>query len=119
MKPVTNYKNQDIRNFPYDFNEFSIRTEKFRYSVYIDGSEELYDHRKDPEEWTNLAFDPQYSNIKRRLRKHIPENPAPLTPTSMKLMPHHYPPFRSKQEYFDWLNHGKDNKYLIEKYWTH
>jgi arylsulfatase A-like enzyme len=103
----------------YDFSEFSIRTEKFRYSVYIDGSEELYDHTKDPEEWTNLANSPKYTRIKRQLKEHIPENPAPLIQTSLKLMPHHFPPFRTRQEYFDWLNHGKDNKYLIEKYWKH
>ena len=103
----------------YDFNEFSVRTERFRYSVYIDGSEELYDHTEDPNEWTNLATNPQYAKTKKRLRKHIPENPTLLAPTSMKLMPHHCPPFRSEQEYLDWLNHGKDNKYLIDKYWTH
>jgi len=50
----------------YDFGEFSIRTERFRYSVYIDGSEELYDHRRDPEEWINLATDPEYARVKRR-----------------------------------------------------
>ncbi|MHC4435674.1 MAG: sulfatase-like hydrolase/transferase, partial [Planctomycetota bacterium] len=103
----------------YDFGEFSIRTEKFRYSTYIDGSEELYDHTKDTEEWTNLADDPKYDVVKRRLRRHIPRDPAPLAPTSMKLMPHHCPPFRSREEYFDWLNHGKDYRYLIDKYWPH
>jgi len=51
-----------------DFSEFSIRTEKWRYTVYIDGSEELYDHVKDPEEWTNLAEDTQYEGIKQDLR---------------------------------------------------
>jgi arylsulfatase A-like enzyme len=103
----------------YDFGEFSIRTERFRYSTYIDGSEELYDHVGDPEEWTNLADDPKYEAVKRRIRRHIPKSPAPLAPTSMKLMPHHCPPFRSKEEYFDWLNNGKDYGYLIEKYWPH
>ena len=103
----------------YDFGEFSIRTERFRYSVYIDGSEELYDHSKDSEEWTNLADDPEYERTKRRLRRHIPKQPARLAPTSMKLMPHHCPPFRSREEYSDWLNHDKDYRYLIEKYWPH
>ena len=100
-----------------DFSEFSIRTEKWRYTVYIDGSEELYDHVKDPEEWTNLAEDMQYEGIKQDLRRHIPANPAPLVKTSVKLKPHHTPPFKSKAEYVDWLEHGKDTKYLIEKYW--
>ncbi|UCE47764.1 MAG: sulfatase-like hydrolase/transferase, partial [Phycisphaerales bacterium] len=103
----------------YDFGEFSIRTENFRYSIYIDGSEELYDHTGDPEEWTNLADDPKYAAVKRQLQRHIPKSPAPLAPTSMKLMPHHCPPFRSGREYLDWLNHGKDYGYLIEKYWPH
>ncbi len=101
----------------YDFNEFSIRTERWRYTRYIDGSEELYDHTKDPEEWTNLAQDAEYDSIKQDLRQHIPSNPAPLVKTSLKLQSHHIPPFKSKAEYMDWLEHGKDTKYLIDKYW--
>ncbi len=101
----------------YDFNEFSIRTENWRYTRYIDGSEELYDHTKDPEEWHNLANDSQYENIKKEMAGHIPKNPAPLVKTSLKLSPHHYPPFKSKEEYEDWLKHDKDNKYLLETYW--
>lgn len=108
-------------NYPaistYDFSEFSIRTERWRYTIYIDNSEELYDHSKDPEEWTNLAEDPRYEKIKQELKSYIPKNPAPLVKTSLKLQPHHFPPFKSKEEYYDWLKHGKDNKYLIEKYW--
>ncbi len=37
----------------------SIRTERFRYSQYSDGSEELYDHELDPDEHTNRVGDPQ------------------------------------------------------------
>ena len=33
----------------------SVRSEHFRYIRYADGSEELYDHRQDPNEWTNLV----------------------------------------------------------------
>ncbi len=42
----------------FDYGEYSIRDERFRYIRYIDGGEELYDHDADPEEWTNLADDP-------------------------------------------------------------
>ena len=101
----------------YDFSEFSVRTEKWRYTIYIDGSEELYDHTQDPEEWTNLAQDPRYDDVKKELAKHVPQDPAPLVKTSLRLMPHHYPPFKTKAEYWDWLQHGKDNLYLLEKYW--
>lgn len=90
-------------NYPalttYDYSEFSIRTENWRYVRYIDDSEELYDHRNDPEEWTNLADDPKYKEIKEELAKHIPENLAPVMETSYKLMPHHIPPLKSKEEY--------------------
>ena len=33
----------------------AIRTKRYRYIRYVDGSEELYDHRTDPQEWVNLA----------------------------------------------------------------
>ncbi len=101
----------------YDFGEFSIRTERWRYTVYIDGSEELYDHAHDPDEWHNLAGDPRYAEVRREMARHIPADPAPFVRTSLQLQPHHIPPFRTPQEYFEWLEHGKDNQYLIEKYW--
>ena len=84
----------------YDYSEFSIRTEDWRYTRYIDDSEELYDHREDPEEWTNLAQNPKYRKVLERLSRFIPENPAPVKDTSYKLMPHHIPPLKSKEEYF-------------------
>lgn len=83
----------------YDFSEFSVRTERFRYTRYIDGSEELYDHRQDPEEWTNLAGVPKYGAIKRQLAEHVPAHPAPLAETSYKLEPHHLPPYKSREDY--------------------
>lgn len=108
-------------NYPaitsYDFSEFSVRTEDWRYTIYIDGSEELYDHRKDPNEWTNLADIQEYATIKEEMKQHVPANPAPLVKTSEKLMPHHDPPFRTKEEYLDWLAHGKDNLWRIQTYW--
>lgn len=83
----------------YDFSEFSIRTQNWRYIRYIDESEELYDHRTDPEEWNNLAEKPEYKEIKKKLQSYIPENPAPLAETSYKLMPHHIPPLKNKEDY--------------------
>ncbi len=84
----------------YDFSEFSVRTENCRYTRYIDDSEELYDHRSDPEEWINLANEPQYREVMDNLATYIPENPAPLADTSYKIAPHHFPPFKSKEDYW-------------------
>ena len=93
-------------NYPaittYDYGEFSIRTEDWRYIRYIDDNEELYDHRNDPEEWHNLANDPQYADIKAKMASYVPENPAPLLEnTLIDLMPHHIPPIRSKEDYLN------------------
>ncbi len=35
-----------------------MRTTRYRYTEWPDGSEELYDHRSDPGEMRNLARDP-------------------------------------------------------------
>ncbi|MCB1231137.1 MAG: sulfatase [Verrucomicrobiae bacterium] len=60
-------------------NNHSIRSEHFRYTVYDDGSEELYDHRTDPNEWHNLAGDPKMANIIAEHRQWLPKvNVAPL-----------------------------------------
>lgn len=55
----------------------SIRTEHWRYIRYEDDSEELYDHRIDPNEWTNLASKPEFKETKRKLAKMIPTNQHP------------------------------------------
>jgi arylsulfatase A-like enzyme len=86
----------------YDYSEYSVRTERWRYIRYIDGTEELYDHDIDPEEWNNLAGLPKYSNIKDEMAGYIPVDPAPLVETAYKLSPHHVPPFRSREHYLEW-----------------
>jgi arylsulfatase A-like enzyme len=86
----------------YDFSEYSVRTERWRYIRYIDGTEELYDHQNDPEEWTNLAADPAYAAAKEEMARLIPADPAPLAETSYQLSPHHVPPFRSLEHYLEW-----------------
>ncbi|MEM7477368.1 MAG: sulfatase [Planctomycetota bacterium] len=50
----------------------AIRTERWRYIRYEDGSEELYDHSRDPDEWTNLAENAEFTSVKEELRKAIP-----------------------------------------------
>ncbi|MEM9281992.1 MAG: sulfatase [Verrucomicrobiota bacterium] len=49
----------------------ALRTERYRYIRYVDGSEELYDHDSDPNEWVNLALDnhPELSNLRPLLDK--------------------------------------------------
>lgn len=63
-------------------NEHSICDGRYRYIIYNDGSEELYDHNTDPFEWTNLATDKKYAEIKKRLRSFIPKVNVPSVGTS-------------------------------------
>lgn len=55
-----------------DYGNFTVRDDHYRYIVYADGSEELYDTRADPREWTNLAGEPDYQSIKQGLAARIP-----------------------------------------------
>ncbi len=58
----------------------AVRSEDFRYIRYADGTEELYDHRVDPMEWTNLAADEHYQRIKEGLRHWLPSTNVPEAP---------------------------------------
>jgi arylsulfatase A-like enzyme len=60
----------------------TVRTEHWRYIRYADGSEELYDHRNDPNEWTNLAPQAIFSATKQDLARWLPKSPAPPAPGS-------------------------------------
>ena len=64
----------------YGFGNHAIRDERYRYIYFIDGSEELYDHQQDPDEWYNVADEPAYAQIKQRLKGHLPAVNAPLSP---------------------------------------
>lgn len=55
----------------------AIRTERWRYIRYKDGTEELYDHNVDPMEWTNLATKPDLAKVKLDLAQWLPKNDAP------------------------------------------
>ncbi|MCF7816381.1 MAG: sulfatase [Kiritimatiellales bacterium] len=60
----------------------TVRTERWRYIRYADGSEELYDMQADPNEWTNLAPLPEYKETIRDLAKWLPKANLPPVPGS-------------------------------------
>lgn len=51
----------------------SIRTDRYRYIEYGDGSMELYDHETDPNEWVNLAGAPEQKETLESLQKKLTE----------------------------------------------
>ncbi|MFP6658388.1 MAG: sulfatase [Pirellulales bacterium] len=60
----------------YAFGNHALRSQRYRYIRYEDGSEELYDHQKDPYEWTNLASHEEHTKLVARFRKSLPAEEA-------------------------------------------
>jgi hypothetical protein len=54
-------------------NPFSVRSNRYRYSLGIKGGEELYDHQNDQWEWTNQAANPEYADMKQKLKAELLE----------------------------------------------
>lgn len=54
------------------YRNHAVRTATHRLIQYADGSEELYDHTRDPYEWENLALRPESSPVLERLRRLLP-----------------------------------------------
>ena len=49
----------------------TVRTPRWRYTEWDDGKKgvELYDHDRDPHEWTNLAADAAHAETSKRLKE--------------------------------------------------
>ena len=60
----------------------AVRSERYRYIRYADSSEEFYDLRADPNEWTNLSGDPAYAAQLAEHRRWLPARDAPHAPGS-------------------------------------
>jgi arylsulfatase A-like enzyme len=63
----------------YGEGNIAIRDERLRLIRYEAGSVELYDMKKDPNEWCNLAIHKKYNSISQKLSEYIPKNWAPLS----------------------------------------
>jgi arylsulfatase A-like enzyme len=60
----------------FGMNNHAVRSAGFRYIRYEDGGEELYDHRSDPNEWENLAGNPDYSGEIEKMKALLPKSNA-------------------------------------------
>ncbi|MBF0198522.1 MAG: sulfatase [Planctomycetes bacterium] len=65
----------------YGKNTHALRSKKWRYIHYEKGDEELYNHETDPSEWTNLASNPEYTSVLKKMRDMLPK-------TNVDRMPH-------------------------------
>ena len=66
-----------LQKFDLKNQNWSIRSTDWRYIRYRNGNEELYDHKKDPYEWDNLAshknYQPMLRSMRTRLNEMVPE----------------------------------------------
>lgn len=62
----------------------AVRSKRWRYIRYADGSEELYDHHVDPNEWTNLADDSRHAEVIASHRRWLPQTETSQVPDLVK-----------------------------------
>lgn len=62
---------QHVRHGGTWFPHFSVRSQRYRYTLCSSGEEELYDFETDPHEWKNLASDPKFSEVKAELKEQL------------------------------------------------
>ncbi len=100
----------------YDFGDYSVRYKNWHYINYVDGSEELYDLEKDPNEWHNLANSVEFQGIKNQMSAMLPKEVVDLPDSSLiPLQEHHVPPVKSREYYFseerrEWLKRFQNIK---------
>ncbi len=85
--------------------EYAIINRDWRYIRYADGGEELYDLKKDPNEWENLAGKPEHRPLMEKMRQQAPKTFAKPGPEvgALKLS--------TKGEAFHWeLKQNKKSK---------
>lgn len=57
----------------FGMNNHSVKSDRFRYTRYEDGGEEFYDHKNDPNEWTNQAKNSKYKDEIDILKQYLPK----------------------------------------------
>jgi arylsulfatase A-like enzyme len=62
---------RDFAFLSYGPENTAAQSERYRYLRYEDGSEELYDHKKDPHEWTNLIGNEKYQAMRKKMRARV------------------------------------------------
>lgn len=67
----------------------SVRSSRWRYTEWPDGSRELYDHESDPDETVNLAAIPGRASVPEELERALraplaPADPAPQAPSASR-----------------------------------
>ena len=92
--------------------DHSARSEHWRYIRYADGSEELYDHRNDPNEWKNLAGDASTDKVRKELAAWLPKQVNVIREPGDA---HREPGFRPIVNEYDLTSWDGDRRYWSAK----
>ena len=100
------YTGRPSNNDPHK-QHWTLRTRRWRYIRYNDGSEELYDHDKDPHEWKNLAGSPEFAPVKKVMNQKIEAMQG-----EMKTIK----PPKSEWDWFRAVDTDRDNKITLDEW---
>ena len=64
----------------FGLGNYSVRSTRYRFIQYFDGSRELYDLTKDPHEWKNLIDNPKMKQVIQEHASFIPQKQHPILP---------------------------------------
>ena len=73
LKDPTSAKDRNVFLPGMEPNAYAIINKTYRYIHYADGGEELYQVQSDPNEWYNIADDPQFVSVKATLQNAAPK----------------------------------------------
>ena len=88
-------------------NNAAVRNDRWRYIHYSDGGEELYDHSTDPNEWTNLASNPDYGDVLGELQRQLPASFAAPVPTKSD--------YKFDAKAFEWVEKATGRKTVAKR----
>lgn len=71
LSNVPDWKADAVKGIPGAKGWYNESGKRFRYILCGNGEEELYDHERDPNEWTNLASDPEHAETRKKLREEM------------------------------------------------
>lgn len=78
------YAGEPYKDQP-QMQHYAIKTDRYRYILYNNGKEELYDHLNDPNEWDNLIFSVKEPHRQlKNLRQEMAQMVAPIQLNGLK-----------------------------------